>query len=162
MSTGVIVGPGAQPHKAQADPWIDPAFWLIGTIISIVGCFWFLLFSLSRPAVYPNPGLAAYTPPPAMRLVPLPRTSDAPEIPEPAVSRDPPSALAAFAQPVPDQKQTKEAAPSAHKRPRAVSHESGERAFGYAQPWPHQYRDQYINRGWTSRPRLTGGPKSWF
>jgi hypothetical protein len=143
-------------------------FWLIGTIISVVGCFWFLFFSLSRPTVYPNPGLAAYKPPPATRLVPLPRTGDQPEIPEPTVLIYSPSASAAFAQVEPVQKQTKKAAPPAQKRPRAVSHDSGEHAFGYApsfrhaRPWDYGYRDPYTNRWWTNRPRQAGNQKSRF
>jgi hypothetical protein len=147
---------------------MGPSFWLIGTIISVVGCFWFLLFSLPRPTVYPNLGLAAYTPPPTTRLVPLPRTGDLPDTPDPAISSYPPSASAAFAQEELDQKQTKEAAPPAQKRPRAVSHDSGEHAFGYApssgfaRPRDYQYRDPYTNRWWTNRPRQTGNQKSWF
>jgi hypothetical protein len=150
---------------------MGPSFWLISTIISVVGCFWFLLFSLLSPTVYPNPGLAAYTPPPMTRLVLLPRTGDLPEmIPEPAIPSYPPSASAAFAQAEPDQEQTKEAAPPAQKRPRAVSqkrpraisHDSGEHAFGYAPSFGYARPRDYQYRWWTNRPRQTGNQKSWF
>jgi hypothetical protein len=39
-----------------------PVICLLGAISAVVGCFWFALFYLSQPAVYANPGLAAYPP----------------------------------------------------------------------------------------------------
>src|SRR5262245_18783697 len=44
--------------------------------------FFAFLIWLYRPIVLENPGVAAYQPPPATRLVPLPRKMDAPELVE--------------------------------------------------------------------------------
>ena len=43
--------------------------------LGCVGGYW-----LMQPRVLPNLGLAAYEPPPATRLIPLPRKMDAPEL----------------------------------------------------------------------------------
>jgi len=160
----------AVQRRAARDDLAGPVICLLGAI-SVVGFFGFALFYLSQPAIYPNPGLPAYTPPPATRLVPLPRISDAPEI-APATRRDEPaSALAALAQAQTPQKPTKEPDPPGHEHGHALPHQSDPRAFGYAQPWDKfgyarqrdsWYRDSSFNRGGAARPRISGGPKSSF
>jgi hypothetical protein len=45
--------------------------------LGFLGGYW-----LMQPRVIPNMGLAAYEPPPATRLIPLPRKMDAPELAE--------------------------------------------------------------------------------
>ena len=116
-----------------------PALCLVGVIAMVVGGPYYALFHLSKPTVYPNPGVAAYQPPPATRLVPLPHVSDAPEIAaEPSSPSGLPatSPLTAFAQ------SSKEAAPPERKHARAPRADSrvidyapsGYAQSGYAQP----------------------------
>jgi hypothetical protein len=134
-----------------------PVICLLGAISAVVGCFWFALFYLSQPAVYSNPGLAAYPPAPATQLV------NAPEV-------APPPSLTALAQEQTPQKPTKQPDPR-HKHGRAVPHENDQRVFAYAQAWntfgsvrqwDNSYRDSSFKRGGTPHPRKTGGPKSSF
>jgi hypothetical protein len=66
--------------KLLNDEWAPSVIWIVSAITAVVGCFWFLIFDLSQPTVYSNPCVAAYMPPPGTRLLPLPRTSDAPEL----------------------------------------------------------------------------------
>jgi hypothetical protein len=157
------------PATGARDDLAGPIICLLGSI-SAVGVFGFALFYLSQPAIYPNPGLAAYTPPAATRLVPLPRISDAPEVAseQATLGDEPPSAETALAQ---AQKPTKESDPSGHEHARALPHQSDPRAFGYSQPWDKfgyaqqwngRYRDSSFNRGGGARPRMSGGPKSSF
>src|SRR4051794_23870210 len=56
--------------------------WGLGAITVVGGCVGLLLIFLMQPDKYPNPGLAAYAPPPGTRLLPLPHESDAPELAE--------------------------------------------------------------------------------
>src|SRR5215212_1038672 len=64
--------------------------------LGLTAALFLLLYLLLQPKVFENPGLAAYQPPPATRLEPLPRASDAPqmaELPEektvPVVAQEP-------------------------------------------------------------------------
>src|SRR5262249_18051558 len=65
-----------------SDEWGTPvSAYLIGCLTITAGIFFFLYWLLT-PAVVVNPGLKAYVPPPATRLVSAPRKMDAPELAE--------------------------------------------------------------------------------
>ena len=66
--------------KSQSTEAVLPLFLILSAILAVVGCFSLLLFYFSQPTIYPNPGLAAYAPPPGTRLLPLLRMSNAPEL----------------------------------------------------------------------------------
>jgi len=144
-------------NNSQSGERVLPLFWLVGVITGVVGCFWFMLFHLSQPAIYANPGVAAYTPPPATRLIPLPRKSDAPEL---AYSPDAPaSPLTAFAQA--DQRGAM-SEPTARKRTRAITPENDQRTSDYGQQWNYGYGAANSNRAWNGPRKMSGGPKSSF
>ena len=145
--------------NSQSDERVLPLFWLIGVITAIVGCFWFMLFQLSQPAIYANPGAAAYTPPPGTRLIPLLRKSDAPEV---AYFPDAPaSPLTAFAQAQTDQRGAM-SEPPARKRTRATTPENDQRTSDYGQQWDYGYGAASGNRASSGPRRMSGGPKSSF
>ena len=73
-----------------------PILWTVTAITAVFGCFWFFVLYLSQPTIYPNPGVAAYTPPAGTRLLPLPRESNAPALAE--IPEDSPSPLTTMAQ----------------------------------------------------------------
>jgi hypothetical protein len=152
------LGPMMKTYGSDLDERALPLLWTVLAITGVVACFWFSLFYLSRPTSFPNPGLAAYTPPPGTRLLPLPRVSDAPELAD--VPIEPTSPLTAMAQAQTSQKQAKDP-PSAHKRPRTVPRETEQRTLGYAPQW-NGYGSWEGNRSPSGGPRLSGGPKSWF
>jgi hypothetical protein len=134
-------------------------FWTASVVLAVGGLFFLALFSLAQPTVYANPGLAAYTPPAATRLVPVPRVSDAPELAElPAL---PVTSLSALAQAQTTEKPTSEKPAksaghqTAHKHARAPPREFDQRRWGYAQQ-NYEYRDWNSNRAWG------GGFKTWF
>src|ERR1700733_13434062 len=81
---------------SPSDEWATPVFGVVGVMVAGAVCLFLVLYELCQPTISPNPGIAAYTPPPAPRLVPLARQSDAPELPDPAP--DPASPLPALAQ----------------------------------------------------------------
>jgi len=61
----------------------DGSYSLLGYLIGFAGIFIalsFIFYSFMKPVAVPNPGLAAYRPPPATRLEPLARTMDLPEV----------------------------------------------------------------------------------
>jgi hypothetical protein len=144
--------------KLQNDEWAPSVIWIVSAITAVVGCFWFLIFDLSQPTVYPNPGMAAYTPPPGTRLLPLPRTSDAPELAD--LPNEPPSPLTAMARAL-DQKEAVPE-PSPHKRPRVAAGENEQRTSDYGQPWNYGYGDRNSNRAASGPHKMSGGPKSSF
>ena len=145
--------------KSRSDEWAPPLFSIIGAITAIVGCFWLLLFDLSRPTIYPNLGLAAYTPPPGTRLLPLPRKSGAQELAD--LPDEPPSPLTALAQAKANEKPVKVDSPTAaRKHVRAAPREYDQRTLGYAQEWNYGQSDWNSNRAWSGRRNLTGGPES--
>ena len=128
-------------------------------IVAGAACVFLALYELSQPTINPNPGLAAYTPPPATRLVPLPRQSDAPELAELPVDLPPApaSALSAMAQAqASDQPVKRDAHPPARKHARVDPGVSDQRKLDYVQPWDSGYR------GWSNSRTFSGGPKSWF
>jgi hypothetical protein len=134
-----------------------PLFWTTTAIAAIVGSFWLFVIYLSQPTFYPNPGLAAYTPPAGTRLIPLLRESDAPELAD--VPEEPTPPLTAMAQAQLRQKPVKEA-PQVRKHPPASPREAEKPTLGYTQQWSGDG-----NWGSSRAPdssRLTGGPKSWF
>jgi hypothetical protein len=145
----------AQPRTSQRDQSAVAQFWVSGLILAGVGCLWFLHYSLTRPRVYANPGIAAYAAPPGTRLIPLARTSDAPELAD--LPNEAPSPLTAFAQAQSNEKQAKaDVRQPARKRPRPDPRESEQRKLGYAQQWNYGYHD------WNNNRAASAGYKSWF
>jgi hypothetical protein len=137
-----------------------PALGTACAMVAAGGLFFLLLFTLARPTVYENPGLSAYAPPPATRLVPLPRESDAPELvdvagtPSPSTSPSP-SGLTDLAQAKTNEKPAKPVAhASAHKRVRAAPHVNDQGRWGYAQ-------QNYDWHGW-GNTRAAAGGRNWF
>jgi hypothetical protein len=142
--------------KSQSDESVLPVILMLSAILAVVGCFWLLLFYFSQPTIYPNPGLAAYVPPPGTRLLPLLRKSDAPELAN--LPDEPPSPLAALAQ-AQDQKRFESAA---RRRPRVAIHENDHWTSDYGQQWNSGHDDWSGNRAWSSPRKMSGGPKSSF
>jgi hypothetical protein len=130
----------------QRRSWGFPARSWQGPPVSIS-----LIFFLCQSTVSPNPGVAAYTPPPATRLVPLPLISDAPKRAElPAETR---SGLAALAQArAGDPPAKPPPRPVVRKRPRVEPVERDRRNFGFAQPW------NFGDRGPSNEHAWSGGP----
>jgi hypothetical protein len=156
----------AKTLELQSDEWDLPLLLVLCALLAAAAGFFLLLYLHCQPTVTFNPGLAAYTPPPATRLDPLPRQSTAPELADippaaasPALTASPArtasSALTALAQAQPSDSPAKPARPPAHKRPRAEPSEHDQRNFGFAQQWNSGYR------GWSDN-RTAGGSKSWF
>jgi len=144
-----------KPLKSQINESVLPVFLILSAILAVVGCFSLLLFYFSEPTTYPNPGLAAYVPPPGTRLVPLPRKSDAPELGN--LPDEPSSPLAAFAQ-----AQTNEMSEiPARKRPRVAIHETDHATSDYAQQWNSGHGDWSRNRPLSGARKMSGGPKSF-
>lgn len=140
----------AKTWVSHRDEWVLPLAWTLGAITT-VGCLFLLLLILAQPTVYPNPGLASASPPPATRLIPLPRQSDAPALADlPPVPASPLTALA-LAQPV-EALAKPETRPPARRRARALPEDI--RAWGYAQ------QGIYENRSSSSPRAYSGGPKS--
>jgi hypothetical protein len=135
--------------------WDAALFWFLGALLAGAAGLFFVLFALCQPTVNPNPGVAAYMPPPGTRLVPLPRVSDAPELAELPV--DPPSPLTALAKAQPsDQPAKPDIRPPARKRAGVEQSTHEQRGFGYAPQWNFGPRGSNNNHVWS------GGPKSWF
>jgi hypothetical protein len=147
----------AETWKSQSDEWVVPLFWFLSAILAGAACLFLLLYSLSKPTEYANPGIAAYTPPPGTRLLPLPRKSDAPELAE--LPAEPSSPLSALARAEASEDQAKrDIRPPARKRPRVDPREYDQRRAGYTQQWNGGYRDWNNNRAWSGG----GGSRSWF
>src|SRR5262245_15081717 len=132
-----------------AEEWGTPmSAYLIGCLTIAAGIFLFLYWLL-KPALVVNPGLKAYAPPPATRLVSAPRKMDAPELAE----LGPVSPLHALAQDYPATNAAVESPPKAEaqrpvrRRERVpVRREQREQApAGYAAQWQWNggYRDYY-------------------
>jgi hypothetical protein len=143
----------------RSDEWALPFLWTVGAVAALCGCFWLLVVYLSQPTVYPNPGLATYTPPPGTRLLPLPRKMDAPEVGD--LAGDPPSPVNAVAQAQTNEKRAKSASAAVRKRTRVIPREHDEPALGYAQQW-NGYGGWNGNRTWNAGRKLSGDPKPWF
>jgi hypothetical protein len=155
---------------------IGPCLCLAGALAAVVGVFIYALFYLSRPTVYPNPGVAAYHAPPATVLGPQPRVSSAFDIPPEPLTPDQSSAFAELAGASASPDPAKDAPSSAQKHARSLrdpSRDSGLRAFGYVEPpgnsfqWNTYRGDAFRgsvnnNSSFAIRPRMSGGPKSPF
>jgi hypothetical protein len=121
------------------------------------------LYHLLQPSVVANPGLAAFSPPPATRTVPLPRQSDAPALAE--LPELPASSLNAFAEAAPPEAKP-DPKPSAHKRLRPSA--ADPRRPDVAQQWNFGFANWGNgNRGargdWTADNHVwRGGPRSAF
>jgi hypothetical protein len=146
----------AERRKLHHDQAAVIQFWILSLILAGVGGFSLLFYSATRPTIYANPGIAAYAPPPGTRLVPLPRTSDAPELVD--LPDQAPSPLTALAQAQPNEKPAKpDVRAPARKRPRADPREYEERKAGYAQQWNYGgYHD------WNNTRAGSAGFRSWF
>ena len=128
--------------------------WIVSAITTILGCFLFLIFDLSQPTVYSNPGAAVYTPPAGTRLLPLPRTSDAPELAD--LLNEPPSPLTALARAL-DQKEAVPE-PPARKRPSVAVDENQQRTSDHRQQWNSGYGERNGNRAGSGARKMNGGP----
>jgi hypothetical protein len=108
-----------------------------------------------QPRVFANPGLAAYKPPPATRLIPLPRKMDAPKLVEsPAAPPDNSST-----QPDAPQRTTSKAAVASHpasaRRAKSKSQhvDDATSAYAYSDRWGYGEHRSYADRtdrGWPS------------
>jgi hypothetical protein len=148
----------AKSWKSQSDEGALPVFWIVSAITAILACFWFLIFDLSQPTIYPNPSFAAPRPPPRTGLVPLPRMSDAPQLAD--LPNEPPSPSTAFAR-APAQREVMSESP-ARKRHRVTAGENEQRTSDYGQRWDYGYGDRNSNRAWSGAHKMSGGPKSSF
>jgi hypothetical protein len=138
----------------------------IALVLAIAGAAaWMISSFFFQPNVIANPALAAYTPPPATRLIPVARKMDAPEL---ALAEAEPSPLTTLAQEyAANPEPTKpEARPQARKRPRPAPRRE-DQAYGYGRQWNDFGYDRYWNdyasarqRNGRSRQR-TGGSPSW-
>src|ERR1700730_6622677 len=135
----------AETWKSQSDEWVVPLFWFLSVILAGAACLFLLLYSLSNPTEYANPGIAAYTPPHGTRLLPLPRKSDAPELAE--LPAEPASPLTALAQAQTSQKGAM-SEPPARKRPRVATPENDQRTSDYGQQWNYGFGAWTSNRAW--------------
>jgi hypothetical protein len=134
-------------------------FWSLSAILVVFGALSLFLFYFSHPATYPNPGLAAFSPPPGTRLLPLPRKSDAPEIAD--LPDEPPSAVAALAQARGSQTELI-FKPPVRKRPLLATRDNEQRTVGLGQQWNNEYDGWNSNRAWSVPRKMSGGPKSSF
>lgn len=106
----------------DADERLLPCFWTVGTIAALTFAFWFLIIYLSHPTVYPNPGLAAYNPPPGTRLLPAATPDGCPELAE--------LELTAAAQTQTSEEHAKPSKGAVRKTVRVVPRENDERELG--------------------------------
>jgi hypothetical protein len=155
---------GARISRSGGE-WEMPVLGFLVVFLTGASCLFFLIYSLCQPKVYPNPGVSAYLPPPATRLIPLQRRSDAPELAD--LAAQPVSALADLtAQPVSaltalakaqtsDPSAKREIRPPSRRHPRADPRANDQRRFESTQQW-NGYHDWNNSRTWS------GGPKSWF
>ena len=117
---------------------------------SLAVALFFLLFSLMHPKVLENPGLASYRPPPATRLEPLPRKSDAPELADlPANSH------AAFAEAL--------SPPEPPKPPKQEAREHPKKPPARPRRNPEPDRNNYAQQQWgPGYGQQRAGAWSWF
>jgi hypothetical protein len=121
--------------------------------LGALGGYW-----LMQPRVIPNLGLAAYKPPPATRLIPLPRKMDAPELVELPAPADVPEPK--FDQP---QRTTVKATVASPKpiapraQPKSPHLDDATSAYAYSGRWGYDerryYERRYVDRserGWSS------------
>jgi hypothetical protein len=161
---------------------LGPALCLIVTIATLLSGAYYALFVLSKPTVYPNPGVEAYHLPAATRILPLPRVSDAPDVAigEASPGGEPASSSTRQASAAP-QPPAKEAAPPTHKAAHASQSASRRtfatqhwdnfassqawNSFGYVRQWDNSYRNNssyrnnysYRNNSYGGAPYNYGG-----
>jgi hypothetical protein len=115
---------------------LDGSLSTLGALTLMCGltaALFLLLYWLMQPKVLDNPGMASYRPPPATRLEPLPRESNAPELAY--VPENFNSALAEAPEPpTPPKQEVRERAKKPSPRPRR----SPERNQSYAQQQQQQ------------------------
>jgi hypothetical protein len=70
----------AMSFETQVDDWTYPVMYSLIKLSLSAAVFFAFLIWLYQPRVLENPGVAAFQPPPATRLVPAPRKMDPPEI----------------------------------------------------------------------------------
>ena len=168
------------PRVSLVSDELGPALCIVGIIAILLGGSYYALFYLSKPTVYPNPGVEAYHLPPATRILPPPRVSDAPEVAvAPSGDDASPKVLAQASAP---QAPAKDAAAPSHKGAhssrradwRASYPQNGDgftsaqawNSFGYARQWDNSYRGSVNYGGFAhdapARSRTSGGPRSPF
>jgi hypothetical protein len=125
----------AKGWKSQSDEWAAPLFWIVSAILAVVSYFTLLI-----------------------RLLPLPRQSDAPELVD--LPDKTPSPLTALAQAQTNKKGVMSELP-ARKRPRAAR-EGDQRTSDYGQRWNYGYGAWDSNRAWSGPHKMSGGPKTSF
>jgi hypothetical protein len=115
--------------------------------VALAGLGFYVGHWLMQPSVIPNAGLAAYEPPPATRLIPLPRKMDAPEL------ADLPPAPVETVSDQPErpsenvEKTTVAATPKpAARRPKARQHDDPMSAYAYTDRWGQSQRWGYGQR----------------
>lgn len=129
--------------------------WGLGAATAVAGCVGLLLLFLMQPDKYPNLGLAAYTPPPGTRLLPLPHKSDAPELAE--LPAQEPAALNALAHAkTVDVEVTRAPDRQGRKRTRSASRPREQREAGDARPQWNGWRNEWNGNFWN------GGSRAWF
>jgi hypothetical protein len=98
--------------KAQSSDLLIPMLW--GAVVIFTGAVLFslLLYWLMKPTAYPNPGMAAYHPPPGTALLPPLRKMDSPEFA--GIPAQP-------AQPIPSTQPTELGSSTEPKKPLRVS-----------------------------------------
>jgi hypothetical protein len=118
--------------------------------LGALGGYW-----LMQPRVIANLGLAVYKPPPATRLIPLPRKSDAPELvdltPTPSDGAD----AKLDSPPVTTSKATVQTSPkpTAKRSKPKLQHDNAASAYAYAGSWGYRERRSYpdwSDRRWSS------------
>jgi negative regulator of sigma E activity len=138
------------------DEWATPVVWFLSAAAAGAGCVFLVLYALVQPMRLPNPGLAAYTPPPGTRLLPLPRESTAPELAEgPRLDDASPVAALALAEKT-GRPARRESTKPVRKRVRVEPRRYEQREAGFSQQWNDEgSRDWNRDHGW-------GGGRSWF
>jgi len=118
--------------------------------LGALGGYW-----LMQPRMIANLGLAVYKPPPATRLIPLPRKSDAPELvdltPTPSDGAD----AKLDSPPVTTSKATVQTSPkpTAKRSKPKLQHDNAASAYAYAGSWGYRERRSYpdgTDRRWSS------------
>jgi hypothetical protein len=142
----------AESLHSRTGDWELPLLTFVLAILGILAATGMLMYWLDKPAVRPNPGMAAYQPPPGVRLIPLPRKMDAHELATVALEPSPLTALAQEYEKNPEkaEKPKRESRVRPRKAQRSARREYQYPVYGYAQPWNGG------NHQWT------GGSRSLF
>jgi hypothetical protein len=141
-------------RRREADGTGAIAIYLI-VFVSVTALGALTGYWLMQPRVFPNPGLAAYKPPPGTRLIPLPRKMDAPALVElPAVPSDVPNIKVDYPQNPISQAAVASPKPAARRaKPKSHSVDDPTSAYAYSERWRYSERRTYADRpdrGWSS------------